>query len=142
MGWKCSKHWPELYFKALKHRMQLLYCLSMQSGKDGDYRMKVDETYETLAKMAKAAKILYKVYLVFVLAKLLWLATPQLVPQHRMDPLQFGVFAVGFGGGVIAWSKAAVGSRFEHFGAVMLFNILTALGVGFVRSQRPSFCLC
>jgi hypothetical protein len=97
--------------------------------------MKVDDSYQTMANLAKAAKLLFRCYLFTALAKLLWLATPQLLPDHNVNMLNFSIFALGFGGGIISWSMAAVGSRYEHFGSVMLFNILTALAVGFVCSK-------
>ena len=95
--------------------------------------MTIDSRYEQLASLRSSAKVLYPIFMAVSLGKVAWIALPQLAHGQAADTLGTAIFCLGCGGGVVAWLMAGLGSRYEHFGAVMLFNVLTACAIVFVR---------
>lgn len=99
--------------------------------------MTIDSSYEQLAALRNSAKVLYPIFMAVSLGKVAWIVLPQLSRNQTADTLGTAVFCLGCGGGVVAWLMAGLGTRYEHFGSVMLFNVLTACAIIFVRLPPP-----
>lgn len=106
------------------------------SGTDGRYRMLVQDRYTHRATYRLFARYSLPFWFLFGILKLCWTLSPMLVEQaihwQKAYAIAFIVLL-----SMVLYKISGFGGPRERFAFVMVFNVLTVVSLGLVRTESP-----
>lgn len=106
------------------------------SGTDGRYRMLVQDRYTHQATYRLFARYSLPLWFLFGILKLCWTLSPMLVEQGIHWQKAYAIAFILLLS-MVLYKISGFGGPQERFAFVMVFNVVTVVSLGLVRTESP-----